>query len=221
MLVKATIFDKIKETVAPTVSETPNDIERVIDDLEGSYRHSINMLRFVTTTRLLSDPSLSVGDDVMSGDTFGAFWRTMTYNRTGDSFAEEVVPDSAVGNSFGYWYMFWKLYLTRRWEHDPDLFFAQLQLLQELKDPFVSVFDQTYGYRHFFVTEGGRIGWAPPAARPGDVVAMFQGNRVPFLARSTGERGPWEYVGGCYVHGCMDGEIWQLDRAEWEFMTFV
>lgn len=221
MLVKATIFDKIKETVAPAVSDTLNDNERATDDLERDYRYSINILRFVTTARLLGDPSLSVGDDVMSGDKFKVFWRAMVYNRTGDSLVEEVVPDSIIGNSFGYWYMFWKLYLTRRWEKDRYLFFSQLELLQELKDPFISVFDQTYGYRPFFVTEGGRIGWAPPAARPGDTIAMFQGNRIPFVARSVGDSGPWEYVGGCYIHGCMDGEIWQLDRAEWGFMTFV
>lgn len=162
-----------------------------------------------------------MGDDVMSGNKFEIFWRAMVYNRTGDSFVDEVVPDSIIGNSFGYWYMFWKLYLTRRWEKDPSLFFSQLELLQELKDPFISVFDQAVGSRSFFVTEGGRIGWVPPAARPGDAIAVFQGNRIPFVARSLGDSGPWEYVGGCYVHGCMDGEIWQLDKADWEFMTFV
>lgn len=145
----------------------------------------------------------------------------MVYNRTAGSFIEEVVPDSTMGNSFGYWYMFWKLYMTRGWEQDRHLFFSQLRLLSELQDPFFSSFDKAYGYRSFFVTEGGRIGWAPPAARPGDVIAMFQGNSIPFVARSLGDSGPWEYVGGCYVHGCMDGEIWQLDRAGWEFMTFV
>lgn len=221
MLVKATMFDRIKETVAPIVLGTPNDNERGTHDLERFYRHSIKMVRFMTTTRTLSGPSLSVGDDFMSGETFETFWRTMVYNRTGHSFVEEVVPDKTIGNSFGYWYMFWKLFLTRRWEQDPDLFFSQLELLQGFKDPFVSVFDQAYGYRSFFVTEGGRIGWAPPAARPGDVIAVFQGNRIPFVVRPLGDSGPWEYVGGCYVHGCMDGEIWQLGRAEWEFMSFV
>lgn len=222
------MFDRIKETVAPIVDPialgTPNDNERGTHDLERFYRHSIKMERFITTTRILSilsDPSLSVGDDVMSGDMFETFWRAMVYNRTGDSFAEEVVPDSTIGTSFGYWYMFWKLYQTRRWEHDPDLFFSQLELLQGLKDPFVSVFDQAYGSRSFFVTEGGRIGWAPPTARPGDVIAMFQGNRIPFAARSVEDSDSWEYFGGCYVHGCMDGEIWQLGTAVWEFMTFV
>ncbi|KAG6363981.1 hypothetical protein INS49_009084 [Diaporthe citri] len=221
LLVKATIFGRIKDTVAPTLLGTLNGNKRGSDDLEQYYRHSINMLRFITTTRLLGDPSLSVGDDVMSGDKFETFWRTMVYNRTGDSFVEEVIPDSTIGISFGYWYMFWRLYQTRRWEQDADLFFAQLDLLQGLKDPFISIFDQAYGYRSFFVTEGDRIGWAPPAARPGDAIAMFQGNRIPFVARSVGDSGPWEYVGGCYVHGCMDGEIWQLDKAIWDFMTFV
>lgn len=157
----------------------------------------------------------------MSGGMFEAFWRTMIYNRAGNSFVEEVVPDVVVGYAFAYWYMSWKLYLTRKWEQDPGLFYSQMGVLQELQGPFGDIFALTYGHRSFFVTESGRIGWAPPAAEPGDVIAMFQGNRIPFAARPVGNSGAWEYIGGCYVHGCMDGEIWQLGRADWEFMRFV
>lgn len=220
MLVKATRFDRVKETVS-VKSGILNGNGSETDNLERYYQYSINMLRFITTARLLSDPKLSLGDDVMSGDMFETFWRTMVYNRTGDSFVEEVVPDNTVGNSFAYWYMLFKLYLARKWEQDIELFYSHVELLQGLKDPFISVFDHAYGYRSFIVTECGRIGWAPPAARPGDDIAMFQGNRIPFVARSVGDGGAWEYIGGCYVHGCMDGETWQLDGAEWEFMRFV
>lgn len=100
-----------------------------------------------------------------------------------------------------------KLYLTRRWEQDHDAFYLHRRMLQELMLPFVHIFDLTYGNRSFFVTEGGRIGWAPGIPSPGDAVAMFQGNRIPFVAKSVCDGDVWEYAGGCYVHGCMDGEI--------------
>lgn len=218
------MFDRIKETLHPKAPDKWNDDEdgiHYVNDIERYYHNSINLLRFMTTARLLSDPALSLGDDVMSGDMFEPFWRTMIYNRIGDSFVEEVVPDSTVGHSFAYWYMSWKLYLTRKWEQHPELFRSQMEVLEALPGPFADTFSDTFGHRSFFVTESGRIGWAPPAAQPGDLIAMFRGNRIPFVARSLGNRDAWEYVGGCYVHGCMDGEISQLDETEWEFMRFV
>lgn len=218
------MIDRIKSVHSPNLSRRPHHDGAgtyYAKNLEQRYLSSIRILRFITSARLLSDPSLSLGDDVMSGDMFDAFWRTMIYNRTGDNFTEEVVPDSTVGYSFGYWYMYWKLHLTRRWEHNIELFYSQREVLQGLMTPFTSVFDEVYGCRSFMVTDSGRLGWAPPAAEPGDVIAMFQGNRIPFVARSVGNSDAWEYFGGCYVHGCMDGEIWQLDRVDWEFMRFV
>lgn len=117
----------------------------------------------MTTVRLLSDPSLSLGDDIISGDMFQAFWRTLVYNRVGDSFAEEVRPDSAVGFSFACWYMFWKLYLTRKREAETKMFRLHLWVLQELMDPFVSIFIPAHGHRSFFVTDSGRMdGRRPP-----------------------------------------------------------
>ena len=68
------------------------------------------------------------------------------------------------------------------------------------------------------MTERGRIGWAPCTAGPGDAVAIFQASRIPFIAKSVCDGDGWEYAGGCYVHGCMDGELWQTDGVEWKFM---
>jgi hypothetical protein len=38
-------------------------------------------------------------------------------------------------------------------------------------------------------------------------------------SRPQGNR--WEFIGACYVHGLMDGEVWDLDGLEWDFMSFV
>lgn len=77
--------------------------------------------------------------------------------------------------------------------------------LRPLAHPFKSIFDQIYCSRRFFVSESGKIGWAPPYACPGDSLVLFQGSRIPLAARLVSES-VWECVGGCYVHGCMDGE---------------
>lgn len=157
----------------------------------------------------------------MSGDLFETFWRTLIYNRTGDDLREESRPKSIVGYSFVCWYMLSKLYLTRKWEQDPDVFYLYSCVLGKLMILFGHIFNLTYGSQSFFVAESGRIGWALHAAGPRDAVAMFQGSRIPFVAKSIGGSDIWEYAGGCYFHGCMDGEIWQLDGVEWKFMRFV
>jgi hypothetical protein len=108
----------------------------------------------------------------MSGDSFETFWRTLIYNRTGDNLGEETKPDATVGYSFAYWYMLSKLYLTRRWEQDPGVFYLHRRVLQNLVAPFGRIFDLTYGSRSFVVKEKGRIGWAPRTVGPGNAVFM-------------------------------------------------
>ncbi|CAN9396963.1 unnamed protein product [Alternaria alternata] len=71
-----------------------------------------------------------------------------------------------------------------------------------------------YG-RRLLLTKNGRIGLAPFDAREGDTVAIFAGGSVPYLVRSNGKRllghfidiPLWDFIGECYVHGIMDGEL--------------
>ena len=58
--------------------------------------------------------------------------------------------------------------------------------------------------RQFALTQRGRMGWVPVAARIGDDVGLFAGCRVPFVLRPV-EKG-YKLVGDAYVHGVMDGE---------------
>jgi hypothetical protein len=62
------------------------------------------------------------------------------------------------------------------------------------------------GQKRFFVDEGGWIGLAPSAAREGDKICLFFGAQVPFLVRKA-EDGLYQFVGECYVHGIIDGEV--------------
>jgi len=70
----------------------------------------------------------------------------------------------------------------------------------------------------FFITKQGYIGIGPPDTQPGDQVWVFDGGRVPFVARKTEQDNVVDsihklhLVGDTYVHGIMDGEAVQEDR---------
>ncbi|KAK3985339.1 heterokaryon incompatibility protein-domain-containing protein [Cladorrhinum sp. PSN332] len=66
------------------------------------------------------------------------------------------------------------------------------------------------------LTSDGYIGLAPPAARVGDLVSLVKGAKVPLVIRKDGEG--WELVGESYVHGAMEGEVW--DERKCELMQF-
>jgi hypothetical protein len=72
------------------------------------------------------------------------------------------------------------------------------------------VFEQTI-CRSFIITEQGYMGLGPASALEGDRVYLLFGGEVPYVLRSAG--GDFTYVGGCYIHGIMDGEGLAKHRA--------
>ena len=62
----------------------------------------------------------------------------------------------------------------------------------------------------------GLLGQGPPVVPSGDLVCVILGAHTPFLLRENvvhgGQRPTYQLVGGCYVHGLMDGE--GLGRGE-------
>jgi hypothetical protein len=151
----------------------------------------------------------------MARSSFDAFWRTLVYNR--DQYNQPAPAHIAI--SFGYWYMWKKLVQTRRWEQDMLTYHWQSSLLKNLSRPFEMADTRVLGARNFFISEQGRIGWAPFRARAGDRLCIFQGMRVPGVVRAAGNA--WEFIGGCYIHGLMDGEAWDLVGEDWEFVKLV
>ncbi|KAK4233453.1 hypothetical protein C8A03DRAFT_19481, partial [Achaetomium macrosporum] len=117
--------------------------------MEEAYRYYADIVRFITRIRLLSDPSLTSRDDVTAGDSFESFWRTLIYNRAGDDLREESQPESTIGYLFAYWYLGCKLYLTRKWEQDPNSFTLHLNVLRKLVAPFGRMFHMCSGSRFF------------------------------------------------------------------------
>lgn len=70
--------------------------------------------------------------------------------------------------------------------------------------------------RHFFVTEGGRMGLGPECVLPGDIICAFFGARTPFIIRPHPQRGcKYWFVGECYMRDFMNGEVEaMLDRGD-------
>ncbi|OTA52530.1 HET-domain-containing protein [Hypoxylon sp. EC38] len=71
--------------------------------------------------------------------------------------------------------------------------FRQLRLIEQF-------------HRRFFVTTNGYVGLGPPSLETGDSVCVLVPGTVAYALRDS-EKGRWKYVGECYLHGIMNGEI--------------
>lgn len=67
--------------------------------------------------------------------------------------------------------------------------------------------------RSFFRTRGkgldskDRLGLASLSAQPGDIVCIIYGCTVPVLLRERPTKDGFTFIGECYLHGMMDGEV--------------
>ena len=156
--------------------------------------------------RLLADPTLSARGGMMDGSSFDAFWRTLVYNCEPhfNYDSPNQRPKAWLGISFGYWYLFKKLHMTKRWQDNPVNWALQCWILEKLAAPFEEAEGRVRRARNFFVSQQGRIGWVPFRTQAGDRVCVFHGMRIPVILRSQGDR--WEFIGACYVHGLMQGQ---------------
>ena len=75
--------------------------------------------------------------------------------------------------------------------------------------------------RCLFRTEAGFIGLGPRLIR-GDVdedyVALCEGGALPLIVRRKGD--DWEVIGDCYVHGWMNGELYEIAKKDMKTMWF-
>jgi hypothetical protein len=75
------------------------------------------------------------------------------------------------------------------------------------KDPVGNLLHCMKG-RKLAITEGGDLGWVPRAAERGDMIAILQGSKLPFILRRGVYDGCWRLVGPCFIQGIMFGEAW-------------
>jgi hypothetical protein len=97
-------------------------------------------------------------------------------------------------------------------------------VLEYLKDAFTYLLCATLACgrgRRFAVTREGYLCLVPPGTEPGDMVCLILGAAVPFVLRllnrskdnlSEGQHNSYVLVGECYVHGMMDGEIFNHEH---------
>ncbi|KAK5655756.1 hypothetical protein OQA88_5293 [Cercophora sp. LCS_1] len=228
------VFDRVEKLARkrpPLPRETPEERRRRTQDgvgidllkaMDAVSQYETNMVRWLSEIRMLVDPTLRDSDSIMSGGaSFDAFWRILTYNR-GPEFNYESPnqkPAQWLGISFGYWYLWKKLQMKRLWEQNLLQHAMFSQTLAVLADPFDKAEGRVRDARRFFVSKNGKFGWVPRRTEVGDLVCVFQGMRIPVIMRPRSGR--WEFIGACYVHDLMDGEIWGLDGLKWGFMSFV
>lgn len=189
--------------------------------IESVAHHENAMISWLSELRLTADPTLNPNGSIMDGRSFEGFWRTLVYNR-GPSF-DYSNPNQAAADSlsfgFGYWCLLKKLQGSRRRQDDLGRWSSHCEILEYLAAPFEEAEARVRHARKFFVSQQGRIGWVPFRTEVGDRLCVFHGMRIPVVLRARGVK--WEFVGACYVHGLMDGEVWDLEGLQWRFMSFV
>jgi hypothetical protein len=66
--------------------------------------------------------------------------------------------------------------------------------------------------RRMFTTPDEYIGLGPKGMISGDLIALFEGGKVPYVIRAEGEE--YKLIGECYVHGMMCGESFIEARCQ-------
>ncbi|KAF5262877.1 hypothetical protein BFJ63_vAg479 [Fusarium oxysporum f. sp. narcissi] len=112
-------------------------------------------------------------------------------------------------------------YLVRALDK-PGAVSPEIQELAQTGDGFKWSHEATLvtRYRGFAITFGGWFVVGPDIMQAGDVVVVLYGGRTPFLLRRKDD-GTWILVGECYVHGMMNGEVFDLDGVEEEEFAIV
>jgi len=103
----------------------------------------------------------------------------------------------------------------------------------ESRSPFSVVFGDVYGRRRLFVTAKGYLGLGPSSLQVGDKVYILKGANVPFLLReqeredsregATSNESEMNYklVGEAYIHGIMNGELFDKDGGLSDRLKYV
>jgi hypothetical protein len=105
-------------------------------------------------------------------------------------------------------------YIMNNWEEKSkaiEMNNSQFQIslwhLRKQCTSYMSALQDTLRGWRFVVMKRGYVGVVPNLAKLGDTVAIFKGGQIPFVLQTSVERpGAFRLVGGCYVHGVMNGE---------------
>lgn len=216
--VYAWVFDTI-ESVSET-SEAP-----FIDIDEPASKNG----ELAAWVAVASNPTTS---EAYNGSVFEAFWRTLVADKSGEglgiarapeSFAEifSLVLDETTGTSpslAGQTYSArqmmpvgrGRLELASLKKRKPAETFANIQATHK----------SAMRYRRLGRMTSGRIGLFPRYARPGDVLCVVHQMQVPCVIRRRDD-GRHTFLGECYVHGVMQGQVVSSGAVEQDVIVFV
>jgi hypothetical protein len=95
--------------------------------------------------------------------------------------------------------------------------------LEDGEDGFYSRMRDTIGpsqmAKRLVTTHHGFIGMAPRRAQSGDIVCVLFGCSVPVVLRKRqDDNETWEFIGECYLHGFMEGQILERDYSSTNFI---
>jgi hypothetical protein len=92
---------------------------------------------------------------------------------------------------------------------------AELRPISERATQFQNTLWQRGNKRQRFRAKNGMLGSGMKLARPGDQIWLLQRMNTPVLLRPEETPDQFKIVGECYLHGCMNGELFShgyLDR---------
>ena len=130
-----------------------------------------------------------------------ALWRTLTADQAKD---QQPAPLEFRQHFQSLWRF---LRASQRFLKSTDNLEAFEEFLLRYKtgaSPFLSEMACTCRNRRFALTHRKYMCLVPDEAELGDIIALLDGCRVPFLLRQS--RGKFRLVGDCFVHGVMYGE---------------
>ncbi|KAL8710657.1 MAG: hypothetical protein Q9220_004881 [cf. Caloplaca sp. 1 TL-2023] len=75
--------------------------------------------------------------------------------------------------------------------------------------------------RRLAMSVSGYLCLVPEAARVGDSIAVVQGAELAFILREEHSKDGFNFIGMAYVHGIMDGEVWDTMKDQLEEISIV
>lgn len=95
----------------------------------------------------------------------------------------------------------------------------------EYNDLFRSRFHDTASpdtmARRLMTTDKGSIGMVPMEARKGDLICVLFGCSVPVILRRVANDWSYTFIGECYLHGFMNGEVLRREDVQEEGFLLV
>ncbi|KAI4284671.1 MAG: hypothetical protein L6R38_001249 [Xanthoria sp. 2 TBL-2021] len=81
-------------------------------------------------------------------------------------------------------------------------------------------------HRRIFTTKTGLLGLGPKLmGQDGDLITLFKGGALPLIVRPKGHNDDgteeYELIGDCYIHGIMEGELYESFKGKFKTMWLV